>query len=80
MIVITLALTAMASLLPSQESQNRAPEKLDSILEQILPTESELRWKDVDWRVSLADGIADAQVAEKPILLWAMNGHPLGCV
>ncbi|MFT4649230.1 MAG: hypothetical protein ACI87O_002460 [Planctomycetota bacterium] len=80
MIALTLALTVIVSLLPSQEPKSLAPENLDSILAQILPDESELLWKDVDWRVSLADGIADAQVAKKPILLWAMNGHPLGCV
>ncbi len=80
MIAITFALVALASLLPSQETAHLTLENLEATLARILPDESELRWKDVDWRVSLADGIRDAQAAKKPILLWAMNGHPLGCV
>jgi len=33
----------------------------------------------VDWLPTLWDGVIVAQKQNKPILLWAMNGHPLGC-
>ena len=45
----------------------------------VLPTADELAWKDRDWRAGLWAGVVEAQAADKPILLWAMNGHPLGC-
>ena len=47
--------------------------------EHILPTESELRFLKIPWQRTFRDGIVEGDKADKPILLWAMNGHPLGC-
>jgi hypothetical protein len=33
----------------------------------------------VNWLPTLWDGVIAAQKQDKPILLWAMNGHPLAC-
>lgn len=52
----------------------------DALLIRILPEAAELEWEAIGWRPSLAAAIVEARAAEKPILLWAMNGHPLGCV
>ncbi len=35
--------------------------------------------EEIQWRSTLAAGVREASAAHKPILLWAMNGHPLGC-
>ncbi len=45
----------------------------------ILPKAAETGFEDIGWRASLWQGVLDAQKEDKPILLWAMNGHPLGC-
>jgi hypothetical protein len=45
----------------------------------IRPRPAELRWQEVPWRATLWDAVVEAQRQEKPILLWAMNGHPLAC-
>ncbi len=45
----------------------------------VLPSDEELAWMVIGWRASLWEGVIEAQASEKPILLWAMNGHPLGC-
>jgi hypothetical protein len=45
----------------------------------IQPTPEELAWRRVPWRTSLQTGLAEANAAGKPVLLWLMNGHPLGC-
>ena len=45
----------------------------------ITPPEKELRWKSIPWRTSFTEGMVDADRFQKPLLLWAMNGHPLGC-
>jgi hypothetical protein len=45
----------------------------------IEPTAEELRFTEIPWRASLWSAVAEAQAAELPVLLWAMNGHPLGC-
>ena len=45
----------------------------------ICPTPEEVRWQQVAWRTTFWDAVQEAQVLDKPILLWAMNGHPLAC-
>ena len=40
---------------------------------------SELAWTRIPWAASLRDGIIKADASAKPVLLWVMNGHPLGC-
>jgi hypothetical protein len=46
----------------------------------IRPGVDDLRFEEVPWRPSLSQAMREAQAADKPVLLWAMNGHPLGCV
>jgi hypothetical protein len=45
----------------------------------ILPDASELVWSEIPWRPTYWEALQEAQQLEKPVLLWAMNGHPLGC-
>ena len=45
----------------------------------IKPTEKELAWAHIPWRSTFYDGLIDADKSQKPLLLWVMNGHPLGC-
>lgn len=45
----------------------------------IAPAENEREWSSIGWRASFWAAVEEANAAEKPILLWAMNGHPLGC-
>jgi len=61
----------------------RAPVATLSTLDEwratILPTPEESAWSAIPWLASFADGIRRADADRKPLLLWAMNGHPLGC-
>lgn len=52
---------------------------LDRYRALIAPTPEELKFRDVPWRNTLWDAVKDAQKQDKPIVLWAMNGHPLTC-
>ncbi|MGQ0553361.1 MAG: hypothetical protein ACT4PU_09085 [Planctomycetota bacterium] len=45
----------------------------------IAPQPAELAWASLPWRTSYAEGLAAAQEQRRPLLLWVMNGHPLGC-
>ena len=45
----------------------------------IIPTSEELAWTKIPWRSTFYDGLVDADKFQKPVLFWAMNGHPLGC-
>ncbi|MCB9881642.1 MAG: hypothetical protein H6832_10665 [Planctomycetes bacterium] len=35
--------------------------------------------EDIAWRATFGAAIREASQQKKPVLLWAMNGHPLGC-
>jgi len=45
----------------------------------ILPGEAERVWRKIPWIPVFWDGVVRAQRQHKPLLIWAMNGHPLGC-
>jgi hypothetical protein len=45
---------------------------------QLQPAENEA-WRTIPWRVSLVEAQAAAAREKKPIFIWAMDGHPLGC-
>jgi hypothetical protein len=45
----------------------------------IRPKREELRWQEIKWRTAFWDGVVEAQKTERPMLIWAMNGHPLAC-
>ncbi len=41
--------------------------------------DAELAWERLPWQVTYHDGLQQAGAEGKPLLLWVMNGHPLGC-
>jgi len=45
----------------------------------IKPKSSEESWIQIPWRTSLWEARQRAAAEGKPILLWEMDGHPLGC-
>lgn len=55
------------------------PENLDRWISYIRPKPAELGFEDSDWKATFWEGVMESQRTQKPILLWAMNGHPMGC-
>ena len=43
------------------------------------PTAGESAFAKIAWHPTFAEGILAANQAQRPLLLWVMNGHPLGC-
>ena len=37
------------------------------------------KWQTIPWRIDLPGARDEAAAAKKPVFLWSMNGHPLGC-
>ena len=79
-----LALSVLASPLPSNSAGAAGPTELseatfDALRTAILPSKGEERWREIPWRTSTWDAVVEATATEKPVLLWAMNGHPLAC-
>lgn len=68
----------------AQEPAAASPASLDegnftAWRDRILPDESELGWEKIPWLTSFGEGVHEASRRERPLLLWMMNGHPLGC-
>lgn len=76
----------VAGSLPSQTSKLAADDQ--TISEQsfatwrewLRPKTQETAWSTtIPWLPSFAEGIHRADEQARPLLLWVMNGHPLGC-
>jgi hypothetical protein len=44
----------------------------------IRATPEERKWERLAWRTELGAAAQEAKALQRPILLWAMNGHPCG--
>ena len=64
---------------PMVEAIDLSDESFDRWREFILPDEAELAWEKIPWLPTFRDGMVRASTEQKPLLLWVMNGHPLGC-
>jgi hypothetical protein len=50
-----------------------------SVLKAVRPAAGEDRYDQIPWLTSLWEARQVAAREGKPILLWEMDGHPLGC-
>ena len=71
----TLAV-ALAAAAPPAELNDKT---FASWRDRIRPKAEERCFETVNWLPTFWDGVMAAQKEDKPILLWAMNGHPLAC-
>ncbi len=64
-----------------KEKTNSVPaltdETFEALFEACRPQRE--RWTDIPWIGELWEGRQKAAREEKPLFIWAMNGHPLGC-
>jgi hypothetical protein len=37
-------------------------------------------WRSIPWKLSVLEAQKAASQSNKPIFIWAMDGHPLACV
>lgn len=56
-----------------------ADDNLRKWIDFIRPSDSDNKWERLEWRTELGGAVEEARTLQRPILLWAMNGHPLGC-
>ncbi len=74
---LALALLLLgAARIPGQELGEKTYAGYRAFLQ---PKSEELRWQGIAWRPALWTAVVEAHRVKKPILLWAMNGHPLAC-
>jgi hypothetical protein len=56
------------------------PEQFAKLHALIRPAADEEKWLQIPWQTSLWDARQKGAREGKPILIWEMDGHPLGCV
>jgi hypothetical protein len=55
------------------------PEQIAKLQTLIKPDAAEQKWEEIPWLADLWEARKLAAKQGKPILLWEMDGHPLGC-
>ena len=68
---LDMALTAQVATRPSANDS--------SVSALVLPSDAERAFQELPWHSSFSQAALVAHRERKPVLLWTMNGHPLGC-
>ena len=80
--LLALALTATILLSnfasSSSTAEDLTEQRFRQLHKQLQPAADEL-WRTIPWRTSLLEAQRRAVTEKKPIFIWAMDGHPLGC-
>ena len=83
MLIVSLILSPLLPGNAISQSSATAPvrieESLAKLLKEIRPQSTEDIFDTIPWQVSLWDARVRAAKEGKPILIWEMDGHPLGC-
>lgn len=74
-----LGLTWLATGLNSPAAEQIRPEQFAKVQSLIKPDQTEDEWSRIPWMTDLWEARQLAAKQGKPILLWEMDGHPLGC-
>ena len=52
---------------------------LDSLKTLVKPRVAETKWEEIPWEIDLWEARRKAAALGKPIMLWEMDGNPMGC-
>lgn len=74
--MITFLIAAVASWGAATELNDQT---FAQLRDAIVPGAEEQSYLEIPWRESFVTAVNEAETDGRPILLWAMNGHPLGC-
>ena len=72
-------LAALVALGSAQSAEPIDTAQFDKLHALIKPHAAEQKWTEVSWLANLWEARRQAAAQGKPILLWEMDGHPLGC-
>lgn len=54
-------------------------ENIAAVIAATIPTDTESAWLKIPWQTDLTGARKQAAAENKPLFLWEMDGHPLGC-
>ena len=61
----------------SLHGDDLGPQRFEELHQQLQPGDE--TWRTIPWKIDLLDAQRAAAKDGKPIFIWAMDGHPLGC-
>jgi hypothetical protein len=76
--VVTCGVLCLA-VAPAYSGKPIPPDQFDKLRAVIRPGKDEDKWDLIPWQTSLWEARKLAAEKGKPLLLWEMDGHPLGC-
>lgn len=79
MLLIPVGLAAVGLFLVKPWSDRNAAEEAFWKLHGQLQPGSDEPWRTIPWKIKLLEARKAAAGEGKPIFIWAMDGHPLGC-
>jgi hypothetical protein len=74
-----LGLTWLAGAPVAAAAEPIKPEQFAKLQALIKPDQTEDEWAKIPWMTDLWEARQVAAKQGKPIVLWEMDGHPLGC-
>lgn len=75
---LVLALLCLAAARADPVPTHLDARTFERIRDAVLPTAAETAWERLGWLPTIGEAVAQASRERRPVLLWAMNGHPLG--
>jgi hypothetical protein len=76
--MLSLTLLALSLLARQTAPANLNAQEFAALHASIVPRDEEA-WQTIPWQIDLLAARALAASAKKPLFIWSMNGHPLGC-
>jgi len=76
---LPVAIALVAALQPAASQSDRLDEpRFRELLTELRPAPDAV-WRSIPWRIDLLAAQREAAEQRKPLFVWAMDGHPLGC-
>lgn len=78
-ITTIIAFCALLVMYPSFAAAGELTEVEFQRLHKQLQVSADKPWRTIPWKTAMLDAQQTAAQQAKPIFIWAMDGHPLGC-
>ena len=64
---------------PGLTIKSLSPTQFTALHREVTPRGEGERWAEIPWQTDLTEARQKAAREQKPLLMWIMDGHPLGC-
>ena len=76
--IVCIAIVTSVATSAATKAEELTEAKFQKLHAELQPDNSAL-WRTIPWKTSVLNAQQIAVGEKKPIFIWAMDGHPLGC-